>query len=315
MPTKKITMANKIMTVAFAIVSLLIFASCEKSEVEAWDWNNGHNPTPSSYSLDIEHVSASYQAGKISDLHLATLLKDNQAVASKQYTAKHNVSVNTVAVKRTVAEGLVGKTIAYTDGFNLNGAATLTVSIALDACENVYFEESGKIYCHKNFLKDGAIAALTACNWTPSILKIGEIDGNILNGTVIVKDQDNVEIPVEISVSEDDVRTVEYSDATVKTPTSVEIIKTVKVNGNITETTPITVAIAAGLECGDMIETSNLSTLTYGANAAVANGAAAVSMNIVNFTAIVTMPTSVQFFDEGANHTANVVCYSSKRTT
>ena len=309
MPTKEITMAVKknFLTVAIAIVSLLVFASCEKSEIEAWDWNNGHNPTPASYSLDIEHVSASYQSGKISDLHLATLLKDNQAVASKQYTAKHSVLVNQVAVKRSMAESLVGKTFSYTEGFNLNGAATLTVSIALDACESVYFEENGKTYCHKNFLKDGAIAALTACNWTPSALKIGNISGNILNGTVIVKDHESIEIPVEISVSEDDVRTVEYSDATVKTPTSVEIIKTVKVNGNITETTPITVAIAAGLECGEMIETSNLASLAYGSAATVVNGTATVDMNIVSFTASVTMPTSVQFSDEGSTHTAQVV--------
>ncbi len=307
MPTKNLTMAtNKnFLTVAISILCALFLSSCE---ADAWlELEKNPTPQPQEYTIATEHVSASYADGMILDKHIALLKEDNKVVENHNYTAKHSVVINKVAVKRSLAETLVGKTIAYTDGFNLNGAATLTVSIALENCESVYFEENGKTYCHKNFLKDGAIAALTACNWTPSILRIGEINGNILNGKVIVKDHESIEIPVEIAISEDDVRTVEYSDATVKTSTTVEIIKTVKVNGNITETTPITVAIAAGLECGEMIETSNLASLAYGSAATVANGTATVSMNIVSFTASVTMPTSVQFSDEGSTHTAQVV--------
>lgn len=306
MPTKNLTMATKkIWTVAISILCAIILASCE---ADAWlELEKNPTPQPQEYTIATEHVSASYSDGMILDSHIALLKEDNKVVKNHQYTAKHSVKVNQVAVKRSMAETLVGKTIAYTEGFNLNGAASLTATIALDACETVYFEENGKTYCHKNFLKDGAIAALTACNWTPSALKIGNISGNILNGTVIVKDHESIEIPVEIAISEDDVRTVEYSDATVKTSTTVEIIKTVKVNGNITETTPITVAIAAGLECGEMIETSNLASLAYGSAATVVNGTATVDMNIVSFTASVTMPTSVQFSDEGSTHTAQVV--------
>lgn len=310
-------MAKKLFTLAIMMIAAISFISCEK-DIEAEAWNNGGNPTPDpdpEYTLTTEHVKAELAGNKILDDHKAILKKDYQVVENHEYTATHEVSYTQVTLKRAIAETLQDKTVAYTDGFDLAGS-TMIASIELINCETVFFTENDKTYCHSQFVEDGAIAALGCCNPRPATLHIGSINGNVLNAMMTIADpnHDSVEYPVEIAVVDDDVRTVEYSDATVKTSTSVEIIKTVKVNGQITETTPITVSIKATLECGEMITTNDLSTLAYGNDATVVDGQAAISMNIVSFTAVVNMPATVSFTDEGETHTANVV-YNSLYVT
>ena len=132
------------MTVAIAFLCTIILASCE---ADAWlELEKNPTPQPQEYTIATEHVSASYSDGMILDSHIALLKEDKKVVENHQYTAKHSVVINKVAVKRSLAETLVGKNIAYTEGFNLNDVATLTTSIALDACETVYFEENGKTF-------------------------------------------------------------------------------------------------------------------------------------------------------------------------
>ena len=299
--------------VTMMIAMTLGLASCEKDiYADAWD-NGGTTPDPT-YELTTDHISAELAGNKILDDHKAILKKDGQAIEEHTYTATHEIRTNKVTLKRAIAEELQNSTISYVDDkFDLAGTM-MVATVTLQNCDKVYFNENGKTYCHSKFVEDGAVAALTCCTPQPSVLKVKNLNGNILYADMVISDRESIEYPVEIIVTDDDVRTVDYSDATVISADEVELIKTVKVNGSVVENSPIRVAYHATLECGEMVTTNDLTQLAYGANANVSNGTAMISMNIVSFTASVDMPTTVTFVDEGSTHTAKVV-YNSLYVT
>ena len=294
--------------VTMMIAMTLGFASCEK-DIIAEGWDNGGTPTPDpdTYELITEHVGAELAGSKVLDDHDAILLKNDEEIERHAYVAEHKINVSEVTLKRAIAEELQNSTISYVDGkFDLAGTM-MVATVTLQNCDKVYFNENGKTYCHSKFVEDGAVAALTCCTPQPSVLKIKNISGNILYADMVISDRESFEYPVEISIVENDVRTVEYSDATIISADEVEIIKTIKVNGSVVETSPIRVAYHATLECGGIEDAEELTQLAYGADANVTNGTANVVMNIVSFTASVDMPATVSFEDEGSAHTARVI--------
>lgn len=307
-------MAKKLFT-AIMMIAAISFISCEK-DVEVASWDNGNKPTPDpQYTLTTEHIRAELAGTEILDDHKAILKKDGQVVGNKEYQATHQVSYTQVTLKRAIAETLVNKNINGNNGsFELAGTM-LNVNVELTDCETVYFDENFSTYCHPQYGVEGAIAALGCCNPTAKTLNIGSINGNVLNAFVVISDHDSVEYPIEIAIVEDDVRTVEYSKATIISATQALVIKTVKINGQVTETSSIFASIKAALECGEMITTNDLSQLAYGADAPVVDGKAAISMNIVSFTAVVNMPATVSFVDEGETHTSELVVNSSYVTS
>ncbi len=307
--------------IAMMIAMAISFSACTEGGIAdidgdmSIDINGGENKPadPDTYELITEHVGFAIEGDILLDDHDAVLLKNGEEVERHAYAGEFLLSQNEVTLKRSVAEKLQQDTIVYNGGFDLAGVAVLTVSSQLQSCDEVYCTENGKTYCHPQFAEQSkdAVPALNLCNPQQSILVLHTIDGDILNGDVNIEDQ---KWPIEIIVTDDDVRTVDYSDAKVISADEVEIIKTVKVNGSVVETSPIRVAYHATLECGGLISTNDLTPLAYGSDSNVNGEMVTINMNIVSFTASVDMPATVSFEDEGSSHTAKVV-YNSLYVT
>lgn len=206
-------MAKKLFT-AIMMIAAISFISCEK-DVEVASWDNGNKPDPDpQYTLTTEHVRAELAGTKILDDHKAILKKDGQVVGSKEYQATHQVSYTQVTIKRAIAEQLQNQVKAYANGFDLDGAATLTATVELTGCETVYFDENFSTYCHPRYGVEGAIAALGCCDPRPTTLKINQLNGNVLYATMTIADpnHDSVDYPVEINVVDDDVISAEFDD-------------------------------------------------------------------------------------------------------
>lgn len=207
-------MAKKLFT-AIMMIAAISFISCEEADKYSDSWNSGNKPTPDpQYTLTTEHVRAELAGTKILDDHKAILKKDGQVVGSKEYQATHQVSYTQVTIKRAIAEQLQNQVKAYANGFDLDGAATLTATVELTGCETVYFDENFSTYCHPRYGVDGAIAALGCCDPRPTTLKINQLNGNVLYATMTIADpnHDSVDYPVEINVVDDDVISAEFDD-------------------------------------------------------------------------------------------------------
>ena len=315
------TMAKKnFFAVIFMMIAMVSLLACTEDGIADIDGEvsidvNGGQGEDITYELITEHVGAELAGNKILDDHDAILLKNSEEVERHAYIAEHEINVSEVSLKRAIAEELQNSTINYVDGkFDLAGIA-MTATVTLQNCDEVYCQETGKTYCHPSFKEDESmVAALTCCTLQPSVLKIKNISGNILYADMVISDHESIEYPVEIIVTDDDVRTVEYSDAKVISADEVEIIKTVKINGEVTETTTIEVPYKASMECGEQITTNDLTPLAYGSDSNVNGEMVTINMNIVSFTASVDMPATVSFEDEGEEHTAKVV-YNSLYVT
>ena len=206
-------MAKKLFT-AIMMIAAISFISCKK-DLNIDGWGDGNKPTPDpQYTLTTEHVRAELAGTKILDDHKAILKKDGQVVGSKEYQATHQVSYTQVTIKRAIAEQLQNQVKAYANGFDLDGAATLTATVELTGCETVYFDENFSTYCHPRYGVDGAIAALGCCDPRPTTLKINQLNGNVLYATMTIADpnHDSVDYPVEINVVDDDVISAEFDD-------------------------------------------------------------------------------------------------------
>ena len=185
-------------------------------------------------SIDTEHVRFNVNGNQILDQHLATMYKDGKAVEEHEYTATNEVSVSKVTVKRSVAEALQGTTITYRNGFVLYENIVMTASVNLVGCQTVTFNENAQTYCHPNYGVNGAIAALTSCDLTPSMLKIGYINGNVLEGTItITSDHGSVNYPVEMLIENDDVMGWEVDDYAVVTGRNEVTIKAYETRNGI----------------------------------------------------------------------------------
>ena len=162
------------------------------------------------------------------------MYKDGKAVEEHEYTATNEVSVSKVTVKRSVAEALQGTTITYRNGFVLYENIVMTASVNLVGCQTVTFNENAQTYCHPNYGVNGAIAALTSCDLTPSMLKIGYINGNVLEGTItITSDHGSVNYPVEMLIENDDVMGWEVDDYAVVTGRNEVTIKAYETRNGI----------------------------------------------------------------------------------
>ena len=305
--------------IAMMIAMVISFSACTEGGILGLDGEaifdvNGGEGEDITYELVTEHIGFAIEGDILLDDHDAVLLKNGEEVERHAYAGEFLLSHNEVTLKRSVAEKLQQDTIVVNNGgFDLNGVAVLTISLQLQNCDEVYCNENGKTYCHPQFAEQNkdAVPALNLCNPQRDTLFLHTIEGDILNGDVNIEDQ---KWPVKIIVTDDDVRTVDYSDAKVISADEVEIIKTVKVNGSVVETSPIRVAYHATLECGGLISTNDLTPLAYGSDSNVNGEMVTINMNIVSFTASVDMPATVSFEDEGSSHTAKVV-YNSLYVT
>ena len=198
-------MAKKIMNAVAVIVCSIVAASC--GDYIALDGADGGRDVPVNPTKEMnvitKHVSAEYNSGIVSDIHEAALVnaKDlNEVFESKRYTATHAVTISDAAgLKRSEAESLVGKTIAYNGGFPLTSNCNVTVTVKMTGCGTVRFETNKTTYCHPNYAVTGAVAQLEACGYTPVSLAIKSVDGNTLFSEITVKgDEDEVKIPIDI---------------------------------------------------------------------------------------------------------------------
>ena len=296
------------------IAAATLFASCEKTDEYAGS-KNGGNPTPGDgYELRVIHlgntVDNSTEYPEILDQHKAVLYPTGSTASVEAHKYRNEFRAiydHTVSVEYGEVSSLLGKTFEIVDGVATMGKSKVSFRMEKKNNPELYFETNGRTYTYPE---------LVCCKYTFVRVETENFlsEGNELQAKIIVLaehfengDTEELTLNGRFIPVEGDKKTFEYSDATIVSADEVEIIKTVKVNGSVVETSPIRVAYHATLECGGLISTDDLTPLVYGADANVTNGTANVVMNIVSFTASVDMPATVTFVDEGEDHMAKVV--------
>ena len=252
-------------------------------------------------SFGTEHIRFNVNGNQILDQHLATLYKDGKAVEEHEYTATNEVNYSKVTVKRSVAEALQGTTISYSNGFVLYENIVMTASVNLVGCQTVTFNENQQTYCHPNYGVNGAIAALTSCDLTPSTLKIGYINGNILEGTIVINDDHgSVNYPVEILVENDDVLGWETDDfATVTDRNTVSINAYETRNGDRTgRIEKLTAGYSATLTAGAIITKTSQDILR------LVNTTATLSSSTASFSYVLGSESFEDKWNWSASNTA-----------
>lgn len=279
---------KKIITCLLMAATVITFASCEKDEIVdvigkgSITDNGGNTPETPTYELVTKHVSAMVDGMTISDIHEGILKEeDGYEIARDTYTAIHEVSLNSVTIRRSVAETLENVNIeADNNSFDLAGAATLTCEVTLTGCGTVYFKENTSTYCHPRYGVDGAIAKLTCCDPRPVRLELKSINGNVLNGFVVVKDHEEAEFPVEIAISEDPVKgydTDDFATVTGNNESSLNVYPTI--DGEHTgEVIVVKGAFNGSLKAGAQIEKTSKGAIRLN------NTAADMSASNANFT-------------------------------
>lgn len=244
----------------FTMIAMISLSSCSEKGIAGIDGdvslevNGGDGGEDVTYELTTKHVAFSIDKDILIDDHDAILLKNSEEVERHQYLGEFALSHNEVVLKRSIAEKLQQDTIVYNGGFDLNGAAVLTVSSQLQSCDNVYCNENGKTYCHPQFAEQSkdAVPALNLCNPQPDFLVLHTIDGDILNGDVYFDDQKWL---AEIIVIEDDVIGWELDDYAVVTDRNTVSINAYEtLNGDRTgRVEKLTASYAANLTAGAII--------------------------------------------------------------
>lgn len=205
--------------ITFAIVAIAAVAfalsSCEKESMVSVKGSfngSGQKVETPSFRLVTSHVASELDGTTIVDTHKASLLNaEGSVVEEKNYDATHELEIGTASFKRSVAAELVGKNIAYKNGYTLAGQ-TVTASAKLTNCEVAPFESNNTCYCHPEYRIDGAVAELSCCNIKPIRLEIKKISENQLLAEAIFGDHTEIAIPVEFAVTEDDVYGYEYDE-------------------------------------------------------------------------------------------------------
>ena len=296
------------------IAAATLFASCEKTDEYAGS-KNGGNPTPGDgYELRVIHlgntVDNSTEYPEILDQHKAVLYPTGSTASVEAHKYRNEFRAiydHTVSVEYGEVSSLLGKTFDIVDGVATMGKSKVSFRLEKGNNPELYFETNGQTYTYPK---------LMCCKYTFVRVETENFlsEGNELQAKIIVLAEhfengktEELTLYGRFLPVEGDKKTFEYSDAKIISADEVEIIKTIKVNGEVVETSPIRVAYHATLECGELLPTSDLSQLTYGQDANVTNGTATINMNIVSFTASVDMPATVSFEDEGSVHTAKVI--------
>lgn len=296
----------------FLMIAATLFASCEKTDEYAGSKNGG--TTPDGYELRVIHlkntVDNSTEYPEVLDEHNAVLYPTGSTASVEAHEYRNvfrAIYDHTVSVEYGEVSSLLGKTFEIVDGVATMGKSKVSFRMERQNSPELYFETNGQTYTYPK---------LVCCKYTFVRVETENFlsEGNELQAKIIVLAEhfengktEELTLYGRFLPVEGDKKTFEYSDAKVISADKVEIIKTVKVNGSVVETSPIRVAYKASLECGELVTTNDLTQLAYGANANVTNGTAMISMNIVSFTASVDMPATVSFEDEGEDHVAKVV--------
>ena len=177
----------------------------------------------------------------------------------------------------------------------------MTASVNLVGCQTVTFNENQQTYCHPNYGVNGAIAALTSCDLTPSTLKIGYINGNILEGTIVINDDHgSVNYPVEILVENDDVLGWETDDfATVTDRNTVSINAYETRNGDRTgRIEKLTAGYSATLTAGAIITKTSQDILR------LVNTTATLSSSTASFSYVLGSESFEDKWNWSASNTA-----------